>query len=171
MPGRNNFKKELPKYYDDLYNFSLYLTGNYKTADKLTLRVIKEALDFSEFYVSPDLSGWLLRIGLNLYRKHYSLNSPDIQKTEEAFSKLSPYVDNKLLRELFTGLSEKDLLKILSKLPPEIRLPLVLKDILDMNYKTISEFIDIPEGTIALRLASARKIIYTELMMEFNKDG
>jgi DNA-directed RNA polymerase specialized sigma24 family protein len=55
------------------------------------------------------------------------------------------------------------LLKLLSSVPSELRVVLILKEILSLDYETISELADIPEGTVITRLTRARRFIYSQL--------
>lgn len=45
---------------------------------------------------------------------------------------------------------------VLDELPEEFRVPLVLRDVADLDYASIGEILDLPPGTVRSRIARAR---------------
>ncbi len=54
----------------------------------------------------------------------------------------------------------------LAELPDEFRAPLVLRDVLDLDYTTIAEVLDLPAGTVRSRIARGRSRLAERLAAE-----
>ena len=67
-----------------------------------------------------------------------------------------------------SSLPEKELIKLLEKLPAVLRIPMILKEIHLLNYEKIAELIDVPFGVIATRIYRARKFLYLFLRDNFD---
>lgn len=61
---------------------------------------------------------------------------------------------------------EDEIVKLLDKLEPELRLTAILYYYNDLSIKEISQIIEIPEGTIKSRLSRAREKLYDILQKE-----
>jgi RNA polymerase sigma-70 factor, ECF subfamily len=163
-PEKNRLQHEAPRFFDELFVFSLFMTGSHKQGGKLLKRIISEASGFYRYHEPADMHKWLLRIALTLYDKHYLVNSGyDSEKIDSGFEALNLHADSFFIEESFKKMDEKALLKLLSSVPSELRVVLILKEILSLDYETISELADIPEGTVITRLTRARRFIYSQL--------
>jgi RNA polymerase sigma-70 factor, ECF subfamily len=157
-PVRNQLQKEAPHYFDELYNFSLAMTGSFRKSEKMLMRILKEASQFYSHHEPSDIRQWLLRIALNIYTRFYQVNNiSDNEKIDNDYENLPHQADRLLVEEYFKG---RDTLKLLSAIPSDLRLVLILKEILNLNYGGIAELVDIPEGTVIMRLNRARRFIY-----------
>ncbi len=160
----NTLVKEAVRYYDELYNLSLRLTCSFRKAEKMLQHILKEAAVFYEYHEPVDIRKWLLRISLNLYSRFYTVNNSDKNDfIDSAFENIPGYIDKINLQETFKHLSEKEALGLFAEIPSKLRVVLVLKEVLNMNYEEIAELTDIPAGTVAVRLGRARKFIYIKL--------
>jgi len=91
-------------------------------------------------------------------------NDADINDAIDSdFEKQNPVIDKVDIDETFRQLSGKDFLKLFSEIPSDLRIVLVLREIINMSYKEISILADIPEGTVIIRLNRARKFLYMKL--------
>jgi len=52
--------------------------------------------------------------------------------------------------------TRQELLRALADLPDEFRVPVVLRDVLDLDYAAIAEVLGVPPGTVRSRLSRAR---------------
>lgn len=155
---------EAVRYYDELYNLSLRLTCSFRKAEKMLQHIIREAALFYEYHEPADIRKWLLRISLNLYGRFYNVNDVDINNLiDSTFENLSGFIDKVGLQETFKNLTEKEALKLFAEIPSQLRIVLVLKEVLNMNYEEISVLTDVPPGTVAMRLGRARKYIFIKL--------
>jgi DNA-directed RNA polymerase specialized sigma24 family protein len=160
---KNRFITEVPHYLDDLYNLSLFLTCSSSKAEKLLYRVIIDAADFIKYHEPPDKYKWLIRIVLNLYNRFYLVSGKDPSESDIDLRNLPQNVDKFLIEDMFRKMRESDIFKLLSSLPTGWREVLVFKEVLNFNYELISELLDIPEGTVIVRLTQARKYIYSQI--------
>ncbi|MBT8392708.1 MAG: hypothetical protein HKP17_05030, partial [Ignavibacteriaceae bacterium] len=78
-------------------------------------------------------------------------------------------VDSNLVlkfKEIYSDrIKEKELTKLLRNVPQLLLLPLVLKEVANLSYRTIAEFIDVPDGVISTRIYRARKLIFIKLLI------
>jgi len=54
----------------------------------------------------------------------------------------------------------------LEQLDPDFRAPVVLRDVLDLNYRDIAEILDLPLGTVKSRIARGRGALADHLRLE-----
>jgi RNA polymerase sigma-70 factor, ECF subfamily len=169
MKDREKFIREASHYLDELYNFSLVMTGSHKHAEKLLTRIVADAADFYKYHQPENIKIWLTRIAINLYEKHFKENSTDISdQIDSAFTSLAPDAVNFAVEEFFREAEEKDIMKLMHSLPPDLRIALTLKEVLNFNYDLITELLDIPEGTVIMRITRARSHIYTYIKERSN---
>ncbi|RPI73764.1 MAG: sigma-70 family RNA polymerase sigma factor [Ignavibacteriales bacterium] len=169
-------KKAFPSM-EVLYNFALRMTSDKKDAVKLLKETYAKAFWFfphlDERISVPD---WLFRIIRNTFISDYTKKNEEESKIkyEEAEKfylqiKSSNPDLNKFETEINSKLTEDKLSEILSNLPDDLRLVIVLCDIHKMNYEETADFVDVPLGTVISRLIKARKIIFTELYKIYGK--
>lgn len=66
---------------------------------------------------------------------------------------------------------ERELLdRALSKLPPDLRIVFVLREVDDLSYRDVAEVVGIPEGTVASKLSRARQEL-REIMTALGWEG
>jgi DNA-directed RNA polymerase specialized sigma24 family protein len=157
---------DFKKHFDELYNFSLRMTGSYRKGEKLTIKIIEEAAKAEKYRAEEDIRMYLLRIAVNLYGKFYYSDPGTSVDINNDFKKHSSYLDKIQVSEAFKQMDDSDSMKLLMLLPSNLRLVLVLKELSNLQYKFISELLDIPEGIVIDRLALGRKFIYNELVKE-----
>lgn len=158
---------DFSRHFDELYNFSLRMTGSYRKGEKLTKKILEEAVKAEKYRSEEDTRMYLLRIAINLYGKfYYSDPGTSIDNINNEFEKHSSYLDKIQVVEAFKQMDDSDSMKLLILMPSNLRLVLVLKEVLNLKYKFVSELLDIPEGTVIDRLALGRKFIYNELVRE-----
>lgn len=59
-----------------------------------------------------------------------------------------------------------DLDAALAHLDPDVRVPVVLRDVLDLDYREISDLLDLPLGTVKSRIARGRDALAHRLRLE-----
>lgn len=167
----SEFEKDAFPPIDALYSFALRMTGSRKKAKKLLVETYKRAFWFFEHLDrSTDIRAWLFRVIRNAYKDKFSAQSGDnyeaaFKEAELIYNNLKSstydiiYFEEKVIKEL----SDDELSEILSTLPEELRIVIILCDILHFNYDEISDFVDVPPGTAVLRLRRARVMFFTEL--------
>jgi RNA polymerase sigma-70 factor (ECF subfamily) len=103
---------------------------------------------------------WLNRLTRNLLIDHYrrSRQERHTDSIEEQLPRIeeSKTVDSRT-EGLLAGREASELLqKALQKLSPELRETVILRDIEELEYKEISQVLNIPEGTVKSRLNRGR---------------
>lgn len=160
----NILLSRLKPYFDEIYNLCIGLTCSPGKAAKMMTHIFKETIIFFDYHQPSDIRTWLFRIALNLYGRFYIFNDTDINNTIDSdFEKLNPVIDKVDIEETFKQLSGKDTLKLFSEVPSDLRVVLVLREIINMSYGEISILTDIPEGTVIIRLNRARKFLFMKL--------
>lgn len=137
--------------YQFIMGYFLKLTSSQELSLDLTqetmLRAIKK---LNQFNKKAKLSTWLITIGTNIYRDW-------LRKEKRAKEELEQLVFNE-------PLPKNDALnQIIDCLPPEKRLPLVLKYYYGYTYEEIAIILEIPPGTVRSRLHNTIKELRCKL--------
>jgi len=102
------------------------------------------------------LSTWIYRVTSNCcldeLRRHRRRPLPIDDAEMPARASTDPLPDE----EAEAGATRAVLASALGQLPEEFRVPLVLRDVADLDYAAIAEVLDIPPGTVRSRIARAR---------------
>ena len=110
----------------------------------------------------------MLRIVRNTYTVSYSdkikTDKTDYSEVENSFEELSSKIDTEHFKnEIISNLSVDEISKIISTLPDDFKMVIVLCDIIKFNYEEISDFVDIPDGVVRSRLHRGRKMLFVKL--------
>jgi len=153
VASTDKFKKLLVNQIPALLRYATALTGNISSAEDLTQDCLERALIKQEQWNSEKkLSTWLHAILHNIFIDQYRR------------SKIAPMMDSLDIDS--AGASHSNPLKsielqeverFIAKLPAEQREVLLLVTLMGLDYKTVSEIIDAPVGTVMSRLHRARK--------------
>lgn len=145
-----------------VYGLCYRFTGDSFAAEDLTQEVFLRVFRALGTFRCGDasLATWLSRLTRNLLVDHYRASHDD--------RLLSAFDDNPGLQLVVTHHSAnperalaqreaRDLVQsILAKLEPELREPVIFRDLEDMNYRDIALAAGIPVGTVKSRLNRAR---------------
>ena len=147
------------KYQDRLFNSMVHLLRNPSDAEDVVQDAFLQALrKLDTFQGNSQFYTWLFRIARNtaiskLRRKKptVSLESTDSQQRLD-FPDDGPTPSTEMeRRERQTGL-----MRAMDQLSGEHREILILREMEEQNYETISEILDLPVGTVRSRLHRAR---------------
>lgn len=148
---------------DHIYNLSLWLVLKKRIAKKIVWISYKNAIYYCDkTKAKTDWGTWIHRIFFKLILDYYDENQDkddfDIESIDRwnAGSKLI----SKLIENNSNQLSDKELSEILKDLPQDLILPLILKDIYNLSYQSISEFLDVPDTVISSRIYRSRKLFF-----------
>ncbi len=167
MTGRDeSFERVYNEIFPVLFRVAYHITGDQASAEDLC----QEA--FIRYYnrTSPlktlnDAKYWLIRVVKNL--------SYNLQKRKGREQKAYTLVYNEPKPAMPDG--EGEFLKeetsqlireALQQLPEKLRLPLVLKEYGDLNYKEIGKILRISEGNVKVRIFRARTWLQQHLNQE-----
>lgn len=171
------FEKEAIPYMDAVYNFALRMTGDEDDADDLVQETFLKAFRFfDKFEKGTNCKAWLFRILKNSYINDYrkqtkepdKVDYEDVQNFYETIK--SDEVESKHYEnDAFTNLLDDEISNAITELPEDFRTVIILSDIEGFTYEEISDFVDIPVGTVRSRLHRARKMLYAQLY-DYAKD-
>lgn len=140
-----------------VYALMVRIVGN-QDADDLTQQVFLQMYrKLDQFRGGSNLETWLYRLATNEALQH--LRRKKRQAAQSLVTEPSASDPNRLME------SEKiQLLQAaLSRIAPDSRAILSLKEEQNLSYREIAETLDIPEGTVGSRLNRARKDLRAEL--------
>lgn len=142
---------------DKVYALMVRIVGR-QDADDLTQQVfLKTFQKLEQFNRQSKLETWLHRLATNEALQH--LRGRQRRSTAPLFDEPAVVaVDRMVAREEYDLLEES-----MSRLEPELRVVLVLKEVESLSYQEISASLGIPEGTVGSRLNRARNELRKEL--------
>jgi RNA polymerase sigma-70 factor (ECF subfamily) len=158
---------------DKIFAFSLKFCGNREDAEDLVQETFLQAFrKWDQFEGRSSPSSWLYMIaarGCQRMNRKRSGEPARIESLDEALpsgltlaAKLPSIEDGPLDEELRREAAEI-VDRGLAKLPPEYRLPLVLKEIAELSLRQIGEILGVKEATVKTRVHRGRLILRSEL--------
>ncbi|MDD8018242.1 MAG: sigma-70 family RNA polymerase sigma factor [Bacteroidota bacterium] len=176
-PQHKEFEQQALPHMEVLYNYALRMTNNADDAKDLLQETFLKAYRFwDKFEQGTNLRAWLFRIMKNTYINLYRKEVKEPDKVD--YAEIENYYNiiraesadpNDLQEKLFNQLLDDEVSKALELLPEEFRTVVILCDIEGLAYEEISEFLQIPVGTVRSRLHRGRKLLYTRLY-DYAKD-
>lgn len=144
--NKDNLNLVIEKYYDDIYRFCLYLTGDELESYDITQTVFMKFIQYVNSYKHKNLKGYLLIIARNLCRDFWAHSNKSIVTYDsKQLDKAS--TDNKM-EEVVTQVY---LCELLQKLPEKQREVIILHLYEDMKFKDIAYMIGSNVSTIKSR--------------------
>ncbi len=150
------------RYQDRLFNTVYRMVGNAEDAYDVVQEAFLNAYQSLESFKGDSLFfTWLYRIAVNtaisLKRKQRAVVSIDAGRNgEPGIEPLDPSELNRPGHALEQAEQERRVQRALSRLSPEHRAVLVMKDMEGQKYETMAEILQVPIGTIRSRLHRAR---------------
>jgi len=133
--------------YMKVLGYFLKLTQDLDQAKDLTQETMVKAIrNYPQYRGEAQFASWLIAIGTNLYR--------DALRKQKSSQRQDPAALAGAGRPV-PSVVNIDLKQALLQLPPEKRLPLILKYYYDYSYQEIAACLRIPVGTGRSRLHSA----------------
>ncbi len=151
------------KYSSYLFGVSIRYTKDYSAAeDVLHESFIKIFTNISTYKGTGSIKTWMRTIVINTalekFRKQFQLYFVDnIEDTGEHL----------VVNELYSEINAKELLKLVSDLPPAYRIVFNLYAIDGYSHKEIANKLNISIGTSKSNLSRARKILQTKVKEQF----
>ena len=145
-----------------IFNICYRFTGNGAEAEDLSqdvfLRVYKTLGSYRSAH--GGFATWVTSVTRNLLIDHYRRTKRD--RVTDSLEDALPVVENKassarrpdeqaLLRELSAQVQ-----RALTKLSPELREAVILRDLQQLEYGEIQQVLDVPEGTVKSRINRGR---------------
>jgi len=158
---RRRFEAEVLPHLDAAFRFARWLSGSSNEAGDVAQEAILRAFRSFETLRGSDARAWLLAIVRNCHatafrqaqrRAYVPLPETYEDHDGEAMIAATPDPESLSIRED----EQRTLTQLLSTLPEEQRVALVLKELEDLSYRDIAAVTGVPIGTVMSRLARAR---------------
>ena len=159
------------RFEDVLRNYIMKISNaNLQDAEDILQEVfIKAYQNLNDFDFSFKFSNWIFRIAHNvtisLYRRKKISSSQEISWEANELDNILQSTFN-IEESNIKKSSYENLLKIIERLPLKYKEVLILKFIEDKDYKSISDILHKPMGTIATLVNRAKKMLIRELSKE-----
>lgn len=145
-----------------VYNFCYRFTGSWHDAEDLTQEVFMRVYKTLKSYNAQEgsFSTWLMSVTRNLLVDHYRKHKKEAGDValEEVFETVenNPSRTKTAVDQISTGDKIEMVRWGLSRLSPDLREAVVLRDCEDMRYDEIAAVLRVPEGTVKSRINRGR---------------
>lgn len=145
-------------YSKKIFNLAYQFSGSYHTAEDLTQEIfLKVYNSLSKYDFSRNFTAWLLTLSRNYLIDQYRRSKYEKTSRDEfdehlltASPKYSPEHD------ILQQENKKIVWEGLSRLSPDIRMAVILRDIQGKSYDEIAEIMTLPLGTVKSRVNRGR---------------
>lgn len=133
----------IERYYDDIYRFCLYLTGQETDSYDITQEVFLKFIKYMDSYQHKNLKGYLLTIARNLCNSYFGR-----KRISEDIDSIDIAEENSQMKNV----EDKVILwKLLQELSPEQREIVILRVYEDLPFKDIGKMLGINTSTVKSR--------------------
>src|SRR5205809_3179509 len=176
---RVRFEEEALALSDQVFRVARHLAGSREEAEDLVQETYARAFrSWRSFQPGTNLRAWLLRIltNLNIDRGRRKQRAPQTTPLEAndyyLYDKLAEADGTATDEErVVERLSQDDIVSALAAVPHDFRDVIVLVDIGDFSYQDAANILDIPIGTVMLRLDRGRWLLKRELAVSCLEAG
>src|SRR5690242_9146830 len=148
---------------DRVYSIALRFSGDPSVALDITQETFLKLLSkIGEFRGEASFESWLYRLVVNGCLDH-----------RRAGRRWSPILDGwlgvlrasgeSMLQQLLRSEVQENVQQVVAKLPPELRIVVILRYTEQLSYDEIAEILGCPQGTVASRLNRAHKLLERRL--------
>ena len=142
---------------DRIYKLVWRIVGEWDADDVAQDTFLRVFEKLHQFRHESELETWVHRIAVNQSLKHLN------RRNRTASSSLNE--EHSAVPDLSAATDAEELVNLaMSRIDPELRSVLQLKEIDELSYSQIAEIIEIPEGTVGSRLNRARKELKEQLV-------
>lgn len=153
--GNVSIREMILTHLDGLYRFALRLAVDPQLAQELTQESALRALQHEATIVS-NLRAWLFQTLYHAYISHYRQGLSHREQSGEDFTGTESDLRN-IAGTLSDRIAVEDVRAALETLPEDLRTVVWLSDAEDFRLREIAEILEWPMGTVASRIARARK--------------
>jgi RNA polymerase sigma-70 factor (ECF subfamily) len=140
-----------------VYSIALRFSGNEATAMDITQDIfVKLFSRIAEFRGEASFESWLYRLVVNSCMDHRRRTCRLVPLLEEMRQRLFVSKEN-LAEELERSETSRRVQAAVAKLPPDLRMAIVLRYTEGLSYEEMAEVFGISKGTVASRLNRAHK--------------
>lgn len=164
---KKKFKELTYPHLEFLYNVALKYSGRPYDAEDLVQETMYTAYKkFSQLREESKCRSWLFMILRShfLKEKRQEVKRPILDDGEGYLKNVSSGKANGLIDRYEKKMDKKEVQHVLNMIPEKFKSPLILYYMEELTYQEISEYLDIPIGTVMSRLARGKKHMKNELM-------
>jgi RNA polymerase sigma-70 factor (ECF subfamily) len=176
---RAEFARLVDAYSAPIYRLGLRMLGNEQDAEDVLQNTFLSALThLSNFEGRSSVLTWLYRIAVNeslmvMRRGKSEVNVDDTESSDETIEDLSPsqFVDWGALPEdeLLSAEGKQALDHAIQKLPENLRMVFLLRDIQELSIKDTAEALGLTESNVKVRLLRARLSLREQLSIYYGE--
>jgi RNA polymerase sigma-70 factor (ECF subfamily) len=153
----------------DAFRLARWIAGSRADAEDIVQEASMRAFKNIRGFSGGDPRAWVLTIVRNTSYSWLTKNRPKVlvlsedldQHTRETIEQEDPQTPE---TALIAQLDAQQVRKAMASLPVPFREVLVLREIHDLDYRTIAEVAALPIGTVMSRLARARSMLAAAIM-------
>jgi RNA polymerase sigma factor (sigma-70 family) len=153
----------------DAFRLARWIAGSRADAEDIVQEASMRAFKNIRGFSGGDPRAWVLTIVRNTSYSWLTKNRPKVlvlsedldQRTRETIEQEDPQTPE---TALIAKLDAQQVRKAMASLPVPFREVLVLREIHDLDYRTIAEVAALPIGTVMSRLARARNMLAAAIM-------
>lgn len=161
----------LRRHYDRVHAVCRRIAGGTRDADDAAQEaMIRVVRNIDRFDGRSTFSTWVYRIATNtaldeLRKRQRRPQLQVVSDEDSSYGRSSPRepVDEIAHREVESVVDRLAIDRALADLPPDYRVPVVMRDVGDLDYSEIAEALGIPIGTVKSRIARGRKLLLEQL--------
>ncbi|MDJ0621384.1 MAG: sigma-70 family RNA polymerase sigma factor [Desulfocapsaceae bacterium] len=163
---KKHFKELTYPHLEFLYNVALKYSGKPYDAEDLVQETMYTAFrKFSQLREESKCRSWLFMILRShfLKEKRQASKRPILDDGDGYLKNVNSGSPNELVEKYESKMSKEEVQRVLRLIPEKFQSPLILYYMEDMTYQEISEYLDIPIGTVMSRLARGKKYMKNEI--------
>ena len=173
----NEFLELVNKYKAQIYHHTLYLLGNREDAEDITQETFIKAWEHRAELRPQTIRPWLLKCAQNLcfnLLKRHKFQEPLTEGDETELEMLlhkHTHLSNPSPDEIIIKRELKEFVQCaISKLPPDMRVVIIMRELDGMSFKEIATVTKQPEGTVRSTACRARKKLRELLRLYWRND-
>ena len=155
-----------------LYNYAYRITGNMLEAQDLVQDTYLRAFRFfTKFEHGTNSKAWLFRILRNLFINNYRKSQKEPGKVD--YEEVENFIDtiisqriesNDLEQQIYKNILDDEVTTALNTLQDDFKTVVILRDLEDLSYDEIADFLKVPVGTVRSRLHRGRNLLRDKLI-------
>jgi len=173
--GRPSFDAIFDLYYRKVFNVIYRLVGDPDDAEDLTQETFVNAYRaYGRFRGDSQVYTWLYRIAVNVCKNRFKQERRASRVRMDSLDEPVPGEDGPMQRDIpddslnpYRAVESGELKSVIHRaiqeLPPEYRVPIVLRELRELSYAEIAEVMGIPVDTVKTRIFRARGLLRTKL--------
>lgn len=164
---KKRFKELTYPHLEFLYNVALKYSGKTYDAEDLVQETMYTAYrKFPQLREEGKCRSWLFMILRShfLKERRQAIKRPYLDDGEGYLKHATAGNKNELAEKYEKKMNTEEIQLVLNMIPEKFKSPLILYYMDEMTYQEISEYLDIPIGTVMSRLARGKKYMKNELV-------